>query len=342
MLLNGQRLLFSVAFFATLLLVGCVEIPSDGPTPPNYRSSIKFFNAASGRDTIAFPISKLTYTRKDSTTSTVNIGGTDSVRTKIIYAQTVSVSRYRRYDVNFAQSLEVYIDGALKSPIATGAASGYFDIASGSRTFTVKGNGTYIDSMRIVKIDTLETTYRDSIKGNTTTARLVFDSARAGTIVSFVPVGGTVKITVDSTKTTMETERQYSMYFVGRPAALEQNEGGLARFGNINFLSTQERLLFQPAGATDSASVKFVHAFTDTGSYSIRTSAAGSDIMTGLVSGGAIGRNFKAKVDTTYTFFVHFGAVNVDSISLPVSKTKTYSVVIQNNAGARKLQAYTH
>ncbi len=342
MLLNGQRLFSFVAFCATFLLVGCVEIPSDGPTPPNYRSSIKFFHAGSGRDTIAFPISKITYTRKDSTTSTVSIGGTDSVRTKIVYTQSVGVNRYRRYDVDFSQSFEVNVDGALRATLAKGAASGYLDIASGNRLFTVKGNGTFIDSIRIVKIDTLVTTYRDSIKGSTVTARLVSDTTRSGLTVTTVAVGGTAKITIDSTTTTMDTERQYSMYLVGRAAALESNENGLARFGRIQFLSTYERLLFQPIGIPDTATVKFIHAFPDTGTYSIRTSPSGADVVPTLAFGAAAGRYFKAVNDTTMKFYVRRGAVNVDSVSVAIKKTNTYSVVIQNNAGVRATQAYTH
>jgi hypothetical protein len=346
MLLNGQRLFYFVALIATLTLLGCVDVPSNGPTPPNYRSSVKFFNDGRGRDTIAFPISKITYSKKDSTTSTVNIGGTDSVRTKYVYDQSVSVNRYRRYDVNFAQSFKVYIDGALKATIANGAASGYFDVASGNRLFTLKGNATYLDSIRIVKVDTIVTTYRDTIRGSTVTARLVFDTTRSGTNTIFVPVGSAATdITLDSVQTTIETERQYSMYLIGRTEALEQNENGLARFGNIQFLSTQERLLFQTLGFSDTtALVKFVHAFPDTGTYSIRVGGATSDLIPSIAFGTATGSpiSFTPQSSGTLTFYVRFAGVAVDSVTTLIEEKKLYSIVIRDNAGTRSTQVFTH
>jgi hypothetical protein len=342
MLLNGRRLFYFVALIATLSLVGCVDIPANGPTPPNYRSSVKFFHAGRSVDTIAFPISKITYSKKDSTQSTVNIGGTDSVRTKVIYEQSVTVSRYRRYRVDFTQAYDIYIDGAQKATLARGASSTYFDVPSGNRLFTLKGNGTALDSITIVKIDSLVTTYRDSIKGSTVTARLVSDTTRDGRTVKYIAVPNvSSKITIDSANTTVATESQYSIYFIGRKAALEQGEGGLARFGNIQFLSTMERLLFQPVGRTDSAIVKFINAFPDTG-VAIRTAPTGADRFAGLAFGSVIGRIFPSKNDTTYKFYVRSSAVNVDSVSVPVSKTKTYSIVILDNGGVRSTQAYTH
>jgi hypothetical protein len=345
MLLNGQRLFYCVALIATFSLVGCVDIPANGPTPPNYRSSVKFFHAGSTIDTIAYPISKITYTRRDSVQNTKHIVGTDSLRTKILYEQTITVVRYRRYRVDYAQPYDLYIDGASTSTaLARGAATNYFDVASGSRLFTVKGNGTSIDSITIVKIDTLVTTYRDSIKGNSVTARLVSDTTRDGKTVKFIPVAAvTSKMTIDSITTTIETERQSSMYLIGRSVALEQNESGLARFGKIAFLNTAERFTYQTSGRTDSAIVKFVNAYPDTG-IAIRTSSLASAPVrfTGLAYGSARTMIFPAKNDTTYKFYVWGSAALLDSVSVAVSKTKSYSVVILNNAGVRSTQAYTH
>jgi hypothetical protein len=346
MLLNGQRLFYLVALIATLSLVGCVDIPTNGPTPPNYRSSIKFFHAGRTVDTIAFPISKITYARKDSVQSTLSIGGTDSVRTKVLYEQSITVARYRRYRVDFAQAYDVYIDGALKSTLPRGGNTAYFDVASGNRLFTLKGNGTFIDSITIVKIDTLVTTYRDSIKGNSITARLVSDTTRDGRTVKFITVPNvTARITIDSISTTVETERQYSMYFIGRTQAIEQNENGLARFGKVQFLNTQERLLFQPVGRTDSAIVKFVNAYPDVApdtGVGFRLTYTGSSNISRLNFGAAVGRIFPCKNDTTYTFFVSSGAAVVDTVSVLLSKTKSYSIVVQDIAGVRSTEAYTH
>ncbi|MCK9407626.1 MAG: hypothetical protein WCX28_02560 [Bacteriovoracaceae bacterium] len=346
MLLNGQRLFYFVALIATFSLVGCVDTPTNGPTPPNYRSSIKYFHAGRSVDTIAYPISKITYIKKDSILKTVLISGTDSIRTKITYDQTITVSRYRRYQVDFAQSYDLYVDGSFKKTMARGSTTSYYDIASGNRLFTLKGKGVRIDSITVVKIDSLVTTYRDSIKGNSVTARLVSDTTRDGRTVKFITVTpDTVKITIDSITTTIESERQYSMYFVGRKKALEQNESGLARFGNIEFANTQERLLFQPVGRTDSAIVKFVNAYPDMGKdtgVAIRTSSAGNNIIPRVKFGEGVSRVLKCKNDTTYKFFIQYDGKAVDSVSVTVSKTKTYSVVVLDSAGVRSTQKYTH
>jgi hypothetical protein len=346
MLLNGQRLFYFVALIATFSLVGCVDTPSSGPTPPNYRSSVKFFHAGKSVDTIAYPISKIVYSRKDSTTSTVHLSGTDSVRTKILYVQSISINRYRRYRVDYALPYDVYVDGALKTTMNRGTSSAYFDVPSGNRLFTIKGNGVSVDSVTITKIDTAVTTYRDSIKGNTVTARLVMDTTRGGTNVKTIVVpSATSKITIDSTYTAIATERQYSMYLIGREKALEQNEGGIARYGKVQFLSTAERMLYQSVGFSDTlALVKFVHAYTDTGSYSIRKSPAGTDEFTGLTAGTVRGifDYFTPGNSGTRTYYIRFGSVNVDSVSINITEAKTYSVVIRSEAGARKTEAYTH
>lgn len=346
MLLNGQRLFYCVALLATFSLVGCVDTPSSGPTPPNYRSSIKFFHAGKTVDTIAFPISKITYSRKDSTVSTVSIGGTDSVRTKILYQQSASINRYRRYRVDYASAYDIYVDGALNTTLNRGTSSSYFDIPSGNRLFTIKGDAVFVDSITITKIDTFVTTYRDSIKGSTVTARLVMDTTRGGTNVKTIVVpSATSRITIDSIYTTIATERQYSFYLIGRDVALEQNESGLARFGKILFLSTAERMLFQPLGFSDTlAHVKFIHAYSDTGSYSIRKTPNGIDDITGFTTGTARSTfaSFYPGNSGTITYYIRFGSTNVDSVTVNITESKTYSVVIRNEAGARKTEAYTH
>lgn len=346
MRLNGQRLFSLVALIATISLVGCIDVPANGPTPPNYRSSIKFFHAGRTVDTIAYQYYKATSARKDSVVNDVNVGA-DIVRTKKVFELGITDIRYRRYRVDFSQAYEVYVDGALKATLSRGAASGYFDVPSGNRRIGLMGNGTFIDSLFVTKIDTFQTTTRDTIRGGAVVARIVTDTSKNGAIYRLAAAsGGVFKIEIDNITTTIETERQYSMYFVGRVSAIEQSENNLARFGKIQFLNTQERLLFQPIGRTDSAIVKFVNAypdiFPDTGIV-IGTSLKGSQMSTKLLFGAAVSRILKCPTDTTYKFFFTSGAnLPVDSVSVPVSKSKTYSVITLDAAGVRSTLAFTH
>lgn len=341
MLLNGQRLSFIVALFATLTMVGCVDLPSDGPTPPDYRSSIKFFHAGRGRDTIAFPISTVTYKKTDSTITTVSIGGTDSVRTKTIYAQSYSISRYRRYDVDFNQTFGVYVDGVLKSTLAKNATTGYFDLPAGNRLITLQGDVNWVDSIRVTKVDTATTVYRDSIKGSTVTARLVFESTSSGSIITKIPQAGTVRLTVDSSRQTLETDKQYSMYFIGDTLALETKESNQVRFGFMRFYKSHERMLFQPTGPSTGAAVKFVNAYPNHGTVGVRRGT--TDISTTLTFGGAVGSVITFSNNTlTDKFLVLAGGVVVDSVSLTMNKTGNYSIVMMDSSGTRVIKTYTH
>ena len=69
MLLNRHRLFLSFAIFLMAIFgASCVDIPSEGITPPNYQSSVKYFNYGRGVDTISILISSVSYTAKESST----------------------------------------------------------------------------------------------------------------------------------------------------------------------------------------------------------------------------------------------------------------------------------
>lgn len=343
MILNRQRLFLFFAIVAMALFsASCVEIPSEGVTPPNYQSSVKYFHAGRGTDTISFTISSITYAKNDSTI-VYTLSGTDSVKTTSRFASEVSVKRFRRYDVNFGQPLELYVDGSLRATLPFGTATNYFTTSSGSRKIELKGNGTWVDSLRVTKIDTVVSISRDTIRNGVVIGKSSFDTTVGGTFYNFIPVTGVSKVTVDSTILSVESERQLSLLFVGDTIANQNSEGNYVRYGRIRYVSAFERKLFEPAGKVDSALIRINNNFPVPINVLRATSTTNATVGTVNFRATLANTPYRARVDTTYKFYFTNSANAIfDSVSLNVSKGKQYSISVLDSAGVRIVRAFNH
>ncbi len=345
MLLNRHRLFLSFAIFLMAIFgASCVDIPSEGITPPNYQSSVKYFNYGRGVDTISILISSVSYTAKESSTVIkINVADTIKVRTQLTYK--VQIARYSRYDVNFGQPLELYVDGSLKATLSPGQATNYFTTPSGSRKIELKGNGTLVDSIRYTKVDTVKIVTYDSIRNAVVKATKVVNTEGSSATVLIIPATASNKITVDDALLFIETERQVSMSLVGDTVPSVSTINGLLRYGRMQYLISAERKTFEPMVKVDTAAMIVINNFSTAGSLQVFRSSLLKDSVSTLAFKGSSGyRLYPAKTDSTYKFVFRtpltFAAV--DSVSLTVSKGKQYTISVFDEAGIRKFRSFAH
>ncbi len=346
MLLNRQRLFLTFAIFLMALFgASCVDIPAEGITPPNYQSSVKFFNFGRGVDTISHITSSLSYTAKDSVT-VLSITGTDTVRVKTKHIYTVLINRYNRYHVDFSKPLDLFVDGSQLATLTQGQTTNYTTIASGARLIALKGDGTFVDSIRYTKVDTATTVTYDTIRNAAVKGSKIVSLAGTSATVLIIPnfFGAVSKITVDSSLVSVETERQMCLHMIGDTLPNQTGLAGLLRFGRMRYLVTAERKTYEPLGKVDSALVIVNNNFPGP-TLRLFKSALLKDSIAALafkVTSGNI--PYLAKTDSTYKFVFRNPAnlAAVDSVSLTLSKGKQYSIAVYDSAGARKIRAYAH
>jgi len=351
MLLNRHRLLLSFAIFLMAIFgASCVDIPSEGITPPNYQSSVKYFNYGRGVDTISHLISSVSYTAKDSVT-VLKINGSDTIRVKTRWIYSVLINRYTRFNVDFGQPLEMYVDGSLLATLAPGQATNYFSTPSGGRKIELKGNGTRVDSLRYTKVDTATTFTYDTIRNGAVKATKIVEKTGSSATVFFPAVNdfiGTQKITVDSSLVFIETERQMSLSFVGDTIASQLGLGGILRYGRIQYIVAAERKTFEPAGKVDSALI-IIHNFSPSSTLrAFKSTLLRDSIRNGAVTNLIFKANtgnkpYPAKTDSIYKFVFRTTLdVPVDTVTLTVSKGKQYTIAVFDSAGSRKFRAFAH
>ena len=348
MLLNRHRLFLSLAIFLMAFFgASCVDIPSEGSTPPNYQSSVKYFNYGRGVDTISHLISSISYTAKESVI-VLNITGTDTVRVKTRWIYEVQIFRYNRHEVNFGQPLELYVDGSLLATMSPGQATNYVTTPSGSRKIELKGTGTLIDSVRYTKVDTAKTITYDTLRNGLVVGSKKVASAGASTDILIKPATATNKITVDSTLVFIETERQLSLSMVGDTVANQLGLNGLLRYGRMRYIVSAERKTFEPTGKVDSALI-IIHNFSPSGtlrafkSVLLRDSIRNGTVANLVFKANTGNQPYLAKTDSTYRFVFRTTAdVPIDTVSFTVSKGRQYTIAVFDSAGSRKFRSFAH
>lgn len=341
MILNKQRIPFAFAIMiliVALSLASCIEVPDSSPPLPDYKSSVKYFYFGRGVDTISFSISSVKYTNKDSIKS-AQLVGTDSVYTTTYITAAFLVDKYRRYEVNYGSQVNLIVDGSSKGLMVQGSTTGYFDTPSGSRKIEIRGSGTWVDSIRITKIDSTFSVLRDTVRGGVVVGKSKFDTTRSSYLVTKIPVTGTATVALDTTFLSFESERQRSVFFVGDTVASISKEKDQVRYGRIRYGNFAERNLFEPQGVADSALVRFLNAFPSSVSTNITTGPLSWNLPFATVTNN---QKVRAKVDTTYKFILTYAPAVVETLTMTLSPKKQYSIVIWDSSGVRRTRAYTH
>lgn len=345
MLLNRHRLFLSFAIFLMAFFgASCVDIPSEGITPPNYQSSVKFFNFARGVDTISHITSSISYTAKDSVT-VLSITGPDTVRVKTRHIYSVLINRYNRYHVDFNKPLDLLVDGSKLATLTQGQSTNYTTIASGARLVALKGEGIFVDSIRYTKVDTATTITYDTIRNAAVKGSKVVNLAGTSATALIIPdFPGTFQITVDSSLVSVETERQMCLHMIGDTLPNQTGLSGLLRFGRMRYLVTAERKTYEPLGKVDSALVIVNNNFPGPTLRLFKSALLKDSVVALAFKLNSGNMPIPAKNDSTYKFVFRNPAnlAVVDSISLTVSKGKQYSIAVYDSAGTRKIRAYAH
>lgn len=310
-----------------LLLVGywsCVEVPPTGFTPPDYRSLVRFIHAGRGADTIAIFVSVDTVKTRSTSSSQVVVGSdTINVHDTLDIVRITKI--YHRIIANFAASFELLVDGGSKGTLSLGEATPYLDTPSGARKIALRATAPLVDSTSIIKLDSARVVVYDTVGKE---SNRVETSASATQITKILQTG-TLTAVIDSVIVSVETEKKMTLFFIGDTVALTSQEKGVIRFGRIKYPIGGERYTFDRTTAPDTALVRFTNASTALRRDTVRI---GSDTLRFGFSTVSSYRKFSAHIDTAYTAaFSKTGSPTI-SYSLPVSKTRRYTVVVIDSA----------
>lgn len=331
MKLTTPRVVF-ILLSIGMVLWSCVDIPSSGFSPPDYRSLVRFIHAGRGVDTIAVLISTDTLNTRSTSSSQVVSGG-DTIR----ISDTLNIVRvtriYRRVRADFAASFEILVDGGSKGSLGLGEATPYLDTPSGSRKIALRATAPLVDSTRIIKLDSARVVVYDTVRKG---SKRVETSASA-TQITKIPQTGNLTTVIDSGFVSVETERKMVYFLMGDTLATTSQEGGVIRFGRIIYSIGRERYTFDNTTVPDTALVRFANASTALDRDSVlvgqrRARFAFSSVVSYT--------KLPASIDSTYTVrFTKVGSPTV-SYSLPVSKTKRYTVAVLDSASTSIFRKY--
>ncbi len=312
-------------------LAGCVDVPSTGPAPPDYRSFVRYFHAGFGIDTVAIYNSSSTST---DTSQTQVMIGTDTVRTTT--ARLFKNASYTRLQVNYASDFTVIVDGATIASVSFGTGTGYFNTASGIRSVKLSATANFVDDVTIA--DTTINTAADTIGTNGTVRSGTGSVTNLGTF-QVAHTGQTVAV-VDSAVAGVNTQTQFkaTLYLISDSTAnywpAADNRGGLLRYGKIRYLYGIERYTFDPGVARDSSKVLFANGSRIFGGAVDISHGSTVDVSNLGFALSSRYRIYPAPSGMVYTFYVApTGTVSpIDSVQVPVVASENFTAVFFDSA----------
>lgn len=334
-----DRLLKAVPLFVVFMMFaldGCVNLPNDGQTAPDYRSVIRYFHAGRGVDTVSFLESTSTITT--NTVQLTPLGVSDTARE----AKTTVFTRatYKRVLIDYASSFDVWVDNSSVGSLSQGGVTPYLDTPSGSRKVQIRGTGRLVDSVAIR--DTNTSIVRDTLRtGGSRVTEL--QSKKEGTFV--FPASGNVSQIIDTAASpiSFDTQNKATLFLVGDTSASNiSSRSALIRFGRIKYLRSVERRTFDPTGLPDTALIRFVNASKNIGgAIDFKRVEQPTADQSNLNFSGISGyRKFSARVDTTYAFKIMRGSTTIDSARVSVSKLVRYTTVVLDSANSWSIKTY--
>ena len=123
MKLTASRAVF-ILLSMGIVLWGCVDVPSTGFSPPDYRSLVRFIHAGRATDTIAVFVSVDTVKTRSTRSSQVVVGS-DTINVRDTLDIVRITKTYCRIAANFAASFEIFVDGGSKGFLSLGQATPY-------------------------------------------------------------------------------------------------------------------------------------------------------------------------------------------------------------------------
>jgi len=314
----------------------CVDVPSSGFTPPNYRSGVRFNHAGRGIDTVAIFRSVDTTTTQTTSSSQV-IAGTDTIDIRDTLVVTRVRNIYNRVRMNFGGSFTLLVDNASKGSLALGQGTSYLNIASGTRRIKLQANPALIDSVPILKFDSVRVTVWDTVGTGRGTKRR--DTTMTGTVdtIRIAKTGTLANAIVDSADLSIGTQTKVTVFLIGDTTSTFSTAGGALRYGWIKYVIGTERATYEAAVVVDTALVRLANAST---ALARDTVGVGSNTLRFTFSTVTRYVKLPASADSTYllTFSKSGSAAILDSTL--VSKAKRYTIVVIDSASTYVVRKY--
>ncbi len=329
-----QQSLSLAAFLIVVagILSSCVDVPSGGHQPPDYRSSVRFIHAGQGIDTIAMFLGSATGALTPETTYVFG-PETLMVRSYRVYSN----ASYQRVQVDFSQVMELLIDGTSRGSLGFGQSLGYMDAASGGRALKLRGTGVRVDTL--YTRDTVVTTIRDTVGRGSSAPEVVTNrnnilAADAGSIVAVL----------DSTEVAlnMPTQTKATIFLTTGVTTITNQRDGLIRYGRMLYLYSTERNTFMPSGLPDTLLVRFMNSSRVAGSVQVRIGIAPQVLNLG-VPGIAAYLPYQSAAGTSYTFLFSRTAtpsVPFDSVTIASTASARVTSVLMDSANTVVVKTY--
>ncbi len=313
-------------------LAGCVDVPSTGPAPPDYRSFVRYFHAGYGIDTVAiYNSSSVTTVGPDTVVAMI---GTDTVKTytTVEYKN----ASYTRLQVNYASDFNVIVDGATVTTVSFGTGTGYFNTASGVRSVKLSATANYVDDVAIA--DTFVTKNADTVGTDGKVRSGTGSATYLGTALT--PRTGQTVAIVDSAVAGVNTQTQFkaTLYLISDSTAnywpAADNRGGLLRYGRIRYLYGIERYTFDPGVARDSSKILFANGSRVFGGAVDISHGTTTDVTNLGFALSSPYRIYPAPSGMVYTFYVAptGTASPIDSVQVPVVASQNFTAVFFDSA----------
>jgi hypothetical protein len=325
-------------------LAGCVDIPSTGPTPPDYRAQLRILDQAFTVDTVALLLNKTDITIP-SDTFLVYLG-TDTART--IKDTIIAYKNYRRMQFNFASQIELLIDKSVYATLSNGGASAYLDLPSGSRKMQVRGSGTYVDSVSVR--DTTVVTTTDTLKVGKKTKKEVVGVEYKHTYFYTIPQDPVTTI-VDSLQSPTifgPDVRSTIMLSYDRNSTIshvsdKDSRNGAIRYGLLRYRGYGDRYTFATGGIADTAQIRWANASRNLRnsdgtyiSYDVQRQGKDAEVVNVQYSQMSVYAHYPSAGSLTYKFFLYKNQTKsqIDTVTVSTTGGQKMTIVLTDSLDA--------
>jgi hypothetical protein len=321
-------------------LAGCVDIPSTGPTPPDYRAQLRILDQAFTVDTVALLVNKTDIT-VPSDTFLVYLG-TDTART--IKDTIIAYKNYRRMQFDFASQ----VDKSVYATLSNGGASPYLDLPSGSRKMQVRGSGTYVDSVSVR--DTTVVTTTDTLKPGKKTKKEVVGVEYKHTLFYAIPKDPVTAI-VDSLQSPIifgpDVRSTIMLSYDPDPTISQVNpkdsRNGAIRYGLLRYRGYGDRYTFAVGGIADTAQIRWANASRNLRnsdgtyiSYDVMRQGKDAEVVNVQYSRMSDYAHYPSAGSLTYKFFLNKNQTKsqIDTVTVSTTGGQKMTIVLTDSLDA--------
>lgn len=345
---------YVLSLFLTPLLLSvlwsCIDIPTEAPEVPDFRSHVRYVHLASGLDTISHNLSTDTVRSSAVQTSSRIVAG-DTVRETDSLRIVVSRVLYKRYEIDFASPIDVIVDKKLTSTLTFSSATPYVNTPAGDRTVQLRMSGKHVDTLVVVQTDSIHNIRRDTLgKGSSRFDTTVSTRTATPRAVSVPP---SESIVADSISPSMsfQSYEKTSVFLIHDTEALFPRENGLAKYGVVRYASGHERDAFNSTvyNIPDTVGLRFVNASKNTGGAATSMKTIRLTRLDTAITKTVDSLEFASRTDYRkfasgsyrVRVFAFGSSVPVDSIpSISLDERRRYSFAVVDSATTFRLRSF--